>query len=105
MFIIYATVLVGATIFVFSLIKVIIIFKESDKVSDSEYFSIYHKKIVKYSMLCVLGVAIIKNRRILNRFLQIKRIESYELRFIRIFLIMFGIKNLGWRTLVVYCAA
>jgi hypothetical protein len=60
MFIVYATVLVGATIFVFSLIKVIIIFKESDKVSDSEYFSIYHKKIVKYSMLCVLGVAITK---------------------------------------------
>ncbi len=60
MFIVYATVLVGGTIFVFSFIKGIIIFKESDKVSDSEYFSIYHKKIVKYFILCVLGVAIAK---------------------------------------------
>lgn len=60
MFIVYATVLVGGIIFVFSLIKVIFIFKESDKVSDSEYFSIYHKKIVKYYMLGVLGVAITK---------------------------------------------
>jgi hypothetical protein len=60
MFIVYATVLVGGIIFVFSLIKVIILFKESNKVSDSEYFSIYHKKIVKYTMLGGLGVAITK---------------------------------------------
>lgn len=59
MFIVYITgVLVGVTIFVFSLIKVMFIYKESEKASDSEYFSIYHKKIVNYSMICMLGLAI-----------------------------------------------
>lgn len=62
MFIIYAKtgILIGLIIFLFSAIKVFFLFKESDKVSDQEYFSSYHKIIAKYTMIAVLGLAIAK---------------------------------------------